>query len=331
VLDVKPERFNDPNFYTNGELAMGPNYRVDSVGLYFSYQRNAAKPNVVDTLILNFIQGAGTGKDMLSLRFVDDSTNVLAAVRFDPATIGPKATIAGNPKTFKIFLKKSTENDTIPAGNNFAGFNYLSVPVGLNMTNGDVVGMTMTFKSGDQYQNLDTLANFNRFAPMFFNEGGGTRVSVFEYDYNMSGIHWTTNDTATKWNFQGDDMYLAASMYNPGFTLQYVYMDWNLSTTNGTPVGVKNVADRITAGNAYPNPANGSVNVPFVAKQSAKNVTVTISNLMGQQVAAQSFNNVEAGKQIIANFNTANLSNGMYIYTVAADGAKVSNRFVVSK
>ncbi len=80
---------------------------------------------------------------------------------------------------------------------------------------------------------------------------------------------------------------------------------------------------------AYPNPANTELNVPFTLKVKAEAV-VTISNMLGQVVATQNMGLVNAGQEVKAVFNTANLTSGIYMYTVEANGQRKSERFSVA-
>ena len=85
----------------------------------------------------------------------------------------------------------------------------------------------------------------------------------------------------------------------------------------------------ITVGEVYPNPANTFINVPVTVKEST-NVSVTISNVTGQVVRTQNMGTIAAGNMSIASINTADLANGVYIYTINANGGRIAGRIVVS-
>lgn len=82
-------------------------------------------------------------------------------------------------------------------------------------------------------------------------------------------------------------------------------------------------------GNAYPNPANGVATIP-VTLEHASPITITVRNVMGQQVY-----NEQQGKRLAGDYelklNTNGWESGVYLYTVTADGQQVTRRLVVSE
>jgi hypothetical protein len=94
-------------------------------------------------------------------------------------------------------------------------------------------------------------------------------------------------------------------------------------------VGVSDINNTVTIGDAFPNPANNTVSVP-VSATSAATVNVTLSNMMGQVLQTQTLGNIGAGQRKTAVFNTAGLAAGIYLYTVESNGERVSNRVVVA-
>lgn len=99
---------------------------------------------------------------------------------------------------------------------------------------------------------------------------------------------------------------------------------------NASTVGISNINNTMVLGNAYPNPANTEVSIP-VQLQVTGNVTVNITNAVGQTVAIQNLGKVAAGQKATATFNTQALANGVYFYTVEANGQRLTQRFAVSR
>ncbi len=56
-------------------------------------------------------------------------------------------------------------------------------------------------------------------------------------------------------------------------------------------------------------------------------MTITINNTLGQALTTQSFKNVSSGKAV---FSTSSLSDGVYFYTVKANGQQTTGRIVVA-
>ncbi|MBL7691332.1 MAG: T9SS type A sorting domain-containing protein, partial [Flavipsychrobacter sp.] len=93
----------------------------------------------------------------------------------------------------------------------------------------------------------------------------------------------------------------------------------------GVIVGVQDIA-RIQEASVYPNPADDQVTVPFTLGQKA-DVTVSLSNLLGQVVESRFYQGVDKGKAV---FYTASLPSGVYQFTVAANGEKLSGKVVIT-
>jgi len=92
---------------------------------------------------------------------------------------------------------------------------------------------------------------------------------------------------------------------------------------------VKNVtATGNYVGAAIPNPANTSVTIPFNMAQDAM-VTITLFNVVGQEMNTQ---NIQAtgGKSMKATIGTNDLADGVYLYSVAANGQVTNGRVVVT-
>jgi len=93
--------------------------------------------------------------------------------------------------------------------------------------------------------------------------------------------------------------------------------------------GSVNTINGVTIGDAFPNPANNTLNVP-VSVTSGATVSVSISNMMGQVLQTQALGNIGAGQRKTAVFNTSGLAAGIYMYTVESNGQRVTNRVVVA-
>jgi len=91
---------------------------------------------------------------------------------------------------------------------------------------------------------------------------------------------------------------------------------------------VNNVSLVNTVGAAYPNPANTMINIPFSVAQDGS-VKVTLTNMVGQVVRTQ-VADATAGQPMNTRFNTSDLTNGVYIYSVDANGQHNTGRIVIA-
>ncbi len=73
----------------------------------------------------------------------------------------------------------------------------------------------------------------------------------------------------------------------------------------------------------YPNPFNPSTRISFTLPTDSK-VLITVYNMLGEEVITLLNKNLSAGNHQI-DFNAANLSGGVYIYTINATGVYGSN------
>ena len=78
----------------------------------------------------------------------------------------------------------------------------------------------------------------------------------------------------------------------------------------------------------YPSPANNEVNVTFTSIAAGK-ANISITNTIGQVIDSKVLS-TKANEVNTVAFSTATLANGMYFYTVEANGQRHTNRFVVT-
>jgi hypothetical protein len=94
-------------------------------------------------------------------------------------------------------------------------------------------------------------------------------------------------------------------------------------------IGINDVTAVSLVGNAYPNPAKSKLFVPFNVNERTE-VKATLTNTLGQVVSEQivgKFNAKESGK---ATFDVSQLSNGVYFYTIEANGQQLTRKVAVS-
>jgi hypothetical protein len=159
------------------------------------------------------------------------------------------------------------------------------------------------------------------FRPLIFEENGGGFPTYTAGNMNTGSFKFLP-DNGNGWL----QSYVPSYAYlNGDFGYELPYVDWVLSANNVPPLSVANVTSKI-ATNAYPNPAASEVNVSFTMDNVA-DATINLTNTVGQVVKTQSFSNVANGQ---ATFSTSDLANGVYMYTVEANGQRETGRVVVS-
>lgn len=95
-------------------------------------------------------------------------------------------------------------------------------------------------------------------------------------------------------------------------------------------LGVNNIASlkAATVSNAYPNPAVSVANIEYKLPAGVSNAWIKINNLLGNTIQEIPLGNAE-GKVTI---DVANLSNGVYFYSLLVNNSAVSTRkFIVKR
>ncbi|HTN16256.1 MAG TPA: T9SS type A sorting domain-containing protein [Chitinophagaceae bacterium] len=342
-------------------------YTLDSVSIWGIYFREPTKPTVVDTLRIAVVSGRdntattsnlpsknyymnGTGQFGTSPSGATITRGYFPALFHD--TVANRATgLSGRPavQIFDILLtEEANANDTgkIQINETTVGvltWNKFSKKIAMNILPNDMVGISATFITGDPaFTAFDTLnlmdataPKFNHFLPLIFEQttdkyptyyGYGAYADTNEAHYNIGYLK------PYPYNNSWETNYIPAYAYAADFGLELPYIDYKISCTSCKTVGeitaIKE-SNLISIVNAFPNPANSTLNVPFTIAEKAT-VTVRISNMVGQVIATHDMGTVNAGQQGNATFNTSNLANGVYMYTVEANGQRVSNRFSVA-
>jgi len=358
IFDPSSVGFNNNDYYP-GAMAVGPTdaYVVDSVAVFGVYKGNAAKASIVDTVRLSFVKGMGgaaSSDDIFGGGLAGGGhygAATFALMRHDSLQNGARsgATAVGtpNPLTTDILLVNTGAapawGDT--SSNGIWGRSVaLSSPISVS-ANG-MVGMSITFKTGESippgtvvFDATTNTANNNTFMPIigFASDAAGdeqwapyyaapdpkadSNVGLFK---KMPGVNGWAGVYIPTWAWSSSGTTSGASY------LQFPEVSFHVTCTTcgvvtAPPTVVGNVAN-INKVNAYPNPANNELNVPFTLDATA-DVTVTLSNLLGQVVATKSMNSVSKGT---ATFNTENLPAGLYNYAVISNGNRTTGRVVVA-
>ncbi|GJQ64794.1 MAG: hypothetical protein SCALA702_38470 [Melioribacteraceae bacterium] len=105
-------------------------------------------------------------------------------------------------------------------------------------------------------------------------------------------------------------------------------VDFDGTSSYSDAVEVDFVPTEYSLGQNYPNPFNPSTRIKFAVPVDSK-VTVTLYNMLGQKVQEIVSQNYSVGLHEV-DFNASELSSGMYIYSISAQGVDGSN-FVDTK
>lgn len=333
-------------------------YTWDSVALYGLYTYNTAKASVVDTLRLVFLTGAGgapASDDIFSGYSLAGGGHYGTATFFDMRWDSTGKNTATN-RTWS-----STHTDVILATRSDTLSNGLWLKTvstgGISVPAGSYCGMSVTFISGDPATKGagqlasptpgDTLIGYykgvgankyNIWRPLANayedgsnnNEWAPYQTWTYEPVWEDNNLGYWKRLPNTNWN----NVFLPTWAWSVGAgpsARQYPYMAWHLTCPTCdliTPayLGNNNTITALNAVTATPNPANNKVSINF-SFDNASDVTVTLTNLLGQVVASQNLSNMTSGSAV---FNTSALASGVYVYTMQANGESTTGRIVVA-
>jgi hypothetical protein len=269
---------------------------------------NIGKTAFPEMLTNNYVTGLGNDTTMSLATFTADSVK----------------RIAKNSNQTYVIKKVLTDADTSSSISPFV----FNIPTPLACEAGKLVGASVTFKSGNPWiPNVDTVSKLNHFIGVFSEEFAGQaqeyRGNAPDFDRNMSG---------SMFSFAPDTYYpsFMIEMFNTtAVGTELAWIDYHLTCTSCFVVNTNDIVSDISV-TAMPNPANSLVNISMNLKESAKNVTIEISNALGQVVKTVYMGAVNAGIGVKSSISISELRSGLYIYTVNADGKKYSNKLMVN-
>lgn len=116
-----------------------------------------------------------------------------------------------------------------------------------------------------------------------------------------------------------------------------VWAPYRDRTTNDMAIGLVVETKTVSRNNdltkqmhltAIPNPASNITNISYTLPTSG-NASIIVRNVMGQVVFQQELGNLAEGNHIFE-FNTENLTNGVYSYAIVMNGGQASSKLVVT-
>ncbi|HXS35791.1 MAG TPA: T9SS type A sorting domain-containing protein, partial [Flavipsychrobacter sp.] len=346
------------------QVTRGVPYVIDSVSLLAGYVAVPGKSSIVDTLIIsvqpqrfiNFYTKTNASwinenpnvTDTSMYVFIPGADSVLRCAGVDDTAAIPGGVVWKQP------LHPLTDADTV-----LKYFTYAVPSGGAHIPAGMRYAVSFTFKTGDtSTPNVDSVQQFNYFEPVWGYESSPPSWMTYWYGNRMGP---TNSPADTNWHDEnGSSLMDARNMgintfyfgtladqafqnaFSPSggnFPNQYL---WSLShikcagcysiaqadsILNGdTTTAVKNLYNTVSSVIAYPSPANDVVYIPFTLNYNAQ-VSVTLTNTIGQMVRTQNMGNISAGKAV---FYTSDLPSGTYIYSLKADGQTITGKISIA-
>jgi len=333
VFHPQSPLFNDPQIASNvGQMQIPSNaqYTVDSMELIGFYDR---RPNstATDTLMFVFVSEtpnrqfayfsyggtvfADHGVDSFAVQLYRDTQYQIMPIHQISYSVGG----VGLAQADTIYVPLTA---AVFADSNANGTHTIGVAPNITVPAGRKISVSVTYISGENYTAGTSIDQYNNFIFLSHETDENGYVVYFPGDLNQSSV--VTKDT-TNANVNADlNMYVPSIAFTAPFAAELHNIWWKVSI----PVSVNDISG-VTVGEAYPNPANTSVEIPFSVKESAT-VNVIVTNAMGQVVKTVNAGKLSGGQSSKAVVNVSDLSSGVYFYTLEANGQRVTKRMVVT-
>lgn len=324
-FDPVDPRYNDPVQYPGEEYITNLNpFIVDSLFIPCIYTRNQSKPNIIDTLIVSVIQGNGVGSNNdLANRYygpaattsVNHSTDTLRFLHgfldLNPASPNQHTFMASSPASvvnIKIPLTAASENDTT-----VNGFNYVQIPINLNVPAGNKVAASIVFKSGDTWTpNADTIylsgsfstPNFNNFRFVAFEEFNG---GFQQYDKGVwSQASLMRNDTSGWGNWHIPCYAFDNTSY------EHQWFQWLVTCPTCGPDAVNDLFSNVSKLSVYPNPVEDRFTLKFDVMNAIHDATIDLIDISGVMISSKKIGTRHANTSVQEDIQTYGLASGVY-------------------
>lgn len=311
-------------------------YSIDSVGFSLQYNRND-NTAPADTLVITLVKVPKTSLPfgVFNLRYnagtLPDVTpggapGFCSAI-YDPNTNMLSDSIPSSAKmTWSIVMDAAFIADTTANGWSNRTQGGLALPSTLNMAAGEKLIGYVTIKWGKTYP-LNTPSGSANTALFLSSDISGVDASPKQNVNSVQcGLVATRQSKygSNHFEYQGHNLVIPNIAYSTdGSTVDFA---WHVKCTSCWDVSASKINNNFNMVKAYPNPASSEVSVSFRLNKAA-NVNVTLTNTVGQVVGSKSIASSSNG---VAAFPTSGLANGVYFYTVEANGQRQTGRVVVS-
>ncbi|MFN7313177.1 MAG: T9SS type A sorting domain-containing protein [Bacteroidota bacterium] len=365
ILDPKDQLISstdNPGLLLSGYVK----YTLDSLRFTYLYVRNTDSTQdelgqtvpVYDTLFIAYFQGNQIQKNPFSTT----NLGLNARVGWTPGTVRMPTnyfkldTIVFGPGTTdstRVNNNNGFENSWSLKGYAAAAPSGMNVNPTVNPVTGavsnDLIGATLTFKAGVKSVRTVDLGGGNTAtdtAVMIYQldktvsplPAGTRRTNYFGFlmfqNPQSSGVQLKneafTNSLLTYPRYAYPTSGNDALGYIPGhfFNAQtFVDIDFHITSTSGN-VGLAD-HELVSIGNLFPNPASSFTTVTFNSLKSG-NVTVSLTNLVGQEVSALNVGKLGAGVNQVK-LNLDNVKPGIYFVNVTVDGATTTKKLTITE
>jgi len=345
---------SDGNPKPENKLSRFNSYSLDSIIFRYLYVRNVEtlkdtngieKP-VVDTVFVSYWKGSQVRKS----RFTDSTRYALPVGGWD--TINRMPTNCYKIDTFLLSSGVNPDFDTTRVNNN-GGFEnswgtkyaQLAAPKGMDfITDGNradnLMAFAVTFKSGIPVvlsATSDTAVYIDQRDPATVtNKPRRMNYFGFGFESNSGTIGWTNTQFyntpifaygfSSYNSFRGWQGYIVSQAFASGE--DFLDCAFNLRIQGSVKAGIED-GNHIAITGLFPNPATKSTSIRFDLKSNS-DVTVSVHNILGQEVMMKDLGNVAASIYEY-NMDLSSLTPGVYTVSVKAGKKVQTERLMITE
>lgn len=267
------------------------------------------------------------------------------------------ALIKATDPTVPIFLVHGTNDDVVPFdvgppfGASFYPDTYGSNPINNRLINFGqepktyfVSGAGHVFygsgaSSGNVYWDSvltkvnDFLYESHKPTAQFEYENTAGTFTFSDQSLDAISWYWDFGDSKSSYQQNPEHSYTESGNYKVSLFVQNDIASWDTvsKTINYNITGIDNniLANKFELGQNYPNPFNPTTSINYSVPKSG-NVSIIIYDVLGNEIYRLVDEFKSAGKHSIS-FNAANLSSGIYFYTLTDNNFIESKKMVILK
>jgi hypothetical protein len=296
----------------NGNLAFGLSKTSTSATILPVYSDSIYTTGTTYLLVLKYQFNVGANDDTVSL-FINPAISLVEPVpdlkhgtstNNDPVSIGTIALrqgTASNAPNIKVDgIRISTSwSDALPV--ELVSFNASA--------NGSIVNLSWTTATelNNNSFSIERKTSSSNWQTIGFVKGSGTTTAMNSYNFADKNI-------------------LSQTIYS--YRLKQI--DFNSTFSYSKVVQVStNLINTFELKQNYPNPFNPSTQISFSLAENGL-VTLSVYNLLGQEVKTLISRNMEAGSHSIS-FDASGLQSGVYLYKLTASGSTLTKKMMFLK
>jgi hypothetical protein len=219
----------------------------------------------------------------------------------------------------KVWYRQILPDDPAPFTDPIDTLEMLALNFGLS------VGDTFDINGAGYWMSSPVPDSFNVVKRIYFQYGlkyiefKGPAVEPFTMIEGIGsnfGVVWKKQKTFMR------AQYLLCS-YKNGVKTPYTNIQYNgFCNVNGTNGLSENMGQQIELGQSYPNPTTEAAIIPYNLPVSSKNAQLIIRDITGREVGNYALKKNSSSLEI----NLSNLHNGLYTYSLIADGKPVATK-----